>query len=306
VGILGKLAALIFNLRYFSGFQAIVVPERTSLYLRRMGLRHPRFVWTRHGAGDRAIGFAKDIRSFDFVVLSGRKIEERLLSDGSIKPGQYHRGAYVKFDIVKRLKQHRRRLFDNDRPTIIYNPHFKRAFSSWFSIGNRILDHFANQERYNLIFAPHYRLFDGRQRASADLARRYAHCPHMLIDTGSIRSVDMTYTMAADLYLGDVSSQIAEFLIEPRPCLFLNSHRYSWQNDPNFRFWTLGEVVESADNIDMALQYAFDAHGEFLEAQRQYVLETFEFPHDGPTAPAAADAIVTYLRRAARLAVATP
>lgn len=29
----------------------------------------------------------------------------------------------------------------------------------------------------------------------------------------------MTYTPAADIYLGDVSSQSYEFLLDPRPCL---------------------------------------------------------------------------------------
>lgn len=85
-----KVASLFFSRHYFDHFQAIVVPERTSLYLKRMGVTKPRYIWTRHGAGDRAIGFAKDIKRFDFVLLSGKKVEERLLERRLITPGNYY------------------------------------------------------------------------------------------------------------------------------------------------------------------------------------------------------------------------
>jgi len=298
-GVAGKLAGLFLNRDYFARFQAIVVPERTSLYLRRMGIRGPRMIWTRHGAGDRAIGFAKDVKDFDFVLLSGRKVEQRLLAQGAIKPGQYYRGAYAKFDIVKRMAANRPTLFDNTNPTILYNPHFSPKLSSWPLWGEQILTQFAQQNRYNLIFAPHYRLFDQHRREGEALIERFRHHPNILIDPGSNRSIDMTYTMAADLYLGDVSSQVAEFLVRPRPCVFLNPHHVAWKNDPNYRFWNLGSVLNTPAVLTEQIENAFREHPTFLEAQRRYIIETFEFPNDGPTAPGAADAIVQYLKMAA-------
>jgi len=294
--VLSKITSLILNKKYFSSFQAIVVPERTSLYLRRMGLRGPRMIWTRHGAGDRAIGFARDIKEFDFVLLSGSKVEKRLLADGSLRPGHYVTGIYAKFDMVRRMDGVQPQLFDNNRPTILYNPHFNRALSSWSRFGLDTLDFFANQNRYNVIFAPHYRLFDQNRELGRKIMRRYAKHSHMIIDPGSTRSIDMTYTRAADLYLGDVSSQIAEFLIRPRPCLFLNGHAENWEDDPNYKFWHLGQVLNSTDRLDRALERAFIAQPNFLPRQKEYIRETFEFPDEGPTAPVGADAIVNYLR----------
>ncbi|WP_173570939.1 sensor domain-containing protein [Acetobacter conturbans] len=298
-GPLEKIAALFLNRSYFSNFQSIVVPERTSLYLKRMGVRTPRFIWTRHGAGDRAVGFAKDTRLFDFITLSGRKVEERLLRQGAITPGHYHLGTYAKFDIVRRMHRSARPLFADSRPVVLYNPHFSSRLSSWPAFGERILEYFARQDRYNLIFAPHLRLFDRHKGTGEALVRRFFGHPHIIIDPGSSRSVDMTYTMAADLYLGDVSSQVAEFLIRPRPCVFLNAHDAQWENDCNYGFWHLGDVIDDPARLADALEQAFERHESFVPRQKAYFTETFELSDDEPTAPAAADAMVNFLRRSA-------
>ena len=118
-----KQYTLLRNRRYFNGFDAVVTPERTSLFLRRIGVRTP-LIWTRHGAGDREIGFADDVRAFDFVLMAGRKIEQRLLAGELIRPGAYVSGVYAKFDWAQGAGE---RWFDNDRPTVLYNPHFRPA-----------------------------------------------------------------------------------------------------------------------------------------------------------------------------------
>ena len=105
--------------------------------------------------------------------------------------------------------------------------------------------------------------------------------------------------MAADLYLGDVSSQVAEFMIRPRPCVFLNAHNAHWENDSNYSFWQLGEVLDNPDRLADTLDNAFLIHPQFKSRQTAYFSETFEVPDNRPTAPAAADAMVDYLRRCA-------
>src|SRR3546814_18493758 len=113
--------ALLLSRNYFSGFDAVVTPERTSLFLKKLRLPNTRLIWTRHGAGDREIGFADDIGRFDFVLLAGRKIEQRLLERQLIRRGDYATGVYAKFDWMN--PRAGERLFDNDRPTEIGRAH---------------------------------------------------------------------------------------------------------------------------------------------------------------------------------------
>ena len=294
-----KQLALLVNRDYFRRCDAIVTPERTSLFLRRIGVTSPRLIWTRHGAGDREVGFAANVRRFDFVLMAGRRIEQRLLSRGLIRPGAYATGVYAKFDWMRAAADPRPRLFDNGRPTILYNPHFSPALSSWPAMGMRVLEHFARSSRYNLVFAPHIRLFESAGTAVARRFARFEGLPHVRIDLGSPRSVDMTYTRAADLYLGDVSSQVAEFLHRPRPCLFLDAQARDWRNDANFAFWSLGPVLRSVDDLEQRIDDAFAAHARFEPAQRDYFVRTFEMPPDRPSARVGADAIVGFLKRTA-------
>ena len=292
-----KQLALLSNRNYFDDFDAIVTPERTSLFLRRIGVTKPRLVWTRHGAGDREVGFSSNVCRFDFVLMAGSRIEHRLLASGLIRPGAYAKGIYAKFDWLRRPDAPRCALFDNPRRTVLYNPHFSAALSSWPTMGMKVLEQFASSARYNLVFAPHLRLFESAGRSWLRRFARFDGLPHIRIDLGSERSVDMSYTRAADLYLGDVSSQVAEFLYRPRPCLFLDAHRRSWRDDPSFAFWSLGPVSRSVDVLEAQVDDAFATHADFEAAQHRYFQETFELPEDRASACDGADAIVGFLRR---------
>src|SRR3546814_3460334 len=82
--------------------------------------------------------------------------------------------------------------------------------------------------------------------------------PHIRIDMGSRHSIDMSYTMSADVYLGDVSSQVYEYLLHPRPCIFLNLDRRDWRGDEAFSHWRLGQVIEDMGTLPQALDCAAD------------------------------------------------
>ncbi|TDU28933.1 hypothetical protein DFR24_3314 [Panacagrimonas perspica] len=291
-----KKRTMLKNRAYLRGFDAIVTPERTSLFMRLLGLGGTRLIWTRHGAGDRAIGFAKDVNRFDYVLLAGRKIEERLLSAGLIRPGHYTSGIYAKFDWLQ-TRGTQRRWFDNDRPTVLYNPHFEPGLSSWPEHGMAVLDFFAASDRYNLIFAPHVRLFDPPTPDKYRAFERFANVPHLRIDLGSVHGIDMSYVDAVDLYLGDVSSQVAEFVARPRPCVFLNSHRVAWRDSPDYAFWTLGPVIDDVEALPQALEDALERPEAFGAVQAAYVADTFGIEPGTASAARGADAIVDFLKR---------
>lgn len=220
-------------------------------------------------------------------------------AQGILRPDRYFVGCYPKFDLVARLDARRERLFANDRPTVLYNPHFEAGLSSWPRDGFKVLDFFAGQQHWNLIFAPHIRLFDRHQPdVLAKLARYRAH-DHLLIDPGSDASIDMTYTQAADLYLGDVSSQVAEFMVRPRPCVFINSHGARWQGNPDYLFWELGPVIDSVEGLDAVLADAVAGHGQWLARQRAYFRDTFDADPDaiGASAADGAAAVAAFLER---------
>lgn len=291
------------NLDRFRSLDALVVPEKTSLMLKSVfGLKSLKLVHTRHGAGDRAIGFDKASGKFDLVLLSGEKIRDRLAQAEMLKEDGHAIVGYPKFDIAPPKHP---RLFAKDRPTVLYNPHPSPALSSWYRMGPQILDWFAKDGRYNLIFAPHVMLF--RKQITASLtpfALGWSCRPrpgdyeqeHMLIDTGSPACLDMTYTDAADIYLGDASSQVYEFIRRPRPCIFLNPRRHAWQGNPDFAHWRGGRVACGFDEFEAAFQDVPRLSPAMRERQEDLFRYSFDL-QDRPASERAAEAILDYMAR---------
>ncbi len=291
------------NLDFFRSFDAVVVSEKTTLLLKtRYGLGDLKLIHTRHGAGDRAIGFNRTSAGFDLVLVSGPKIRDRLIAEAGLAPEQTALVGYPKFDLCadNRFADH---FPAPERPTVIYNPHPSPRLSSWFRQGAQVLEAFRGQDRYNLIFAPHVMLFERKWVVTLDppsLARvappspDYAREPRIHIDIGSAASSDMSYTNRADIYLGDVSSQVYEFLRAPRPCLFLNAHGVDWRGDPNYLHWQAGPVLESAEGLLDAIDDALASHPAYAPVQQRMIDATFSLS-ERPSAERAADAITAFL-----------
>jgi len=293
-----RLAIYRDNLDFFRGFDVLVVSEKTSLVLKsRYGLDRLKMVHSRHGAGDRAIGFDKASARFDLVLVSGPKIRDRLIAEAGVDPAKVALVGYVKFDIEPQPVD--LGFADPSRPTVLYNPHPSPHLTSWYRFGPSVLRQFAASDRYNLIFAPHVMLFQRRfnfalDRLSAARAvppgPEFADLPNMHLDLGSARSVDMSYVRAADIYLGDVSSQVYEFLAHPRPCLFLDAHDTDWRGDPNYLHWQAGPVIADASDIIAATDVAVASHPDYLAPQRKLLAATFS-SGGRPASERAADAI---------------
>lgn len=300
-----RLDHLYSNRDLFARFDALIVTEGTSLFLKKLrGLEQLKIIRIDHGAGDRAIGFKPSFGGNDLVLFAGAKQRDRFLQLGYLRDDQIAVVGYTKFDAVSAGRRPRKKLFPDDKPVVLYNPHPEPKLSSWYRMGIEVLDFFRTSKDYNLIFAPHVMLFRRRLHISLeswvarfrrDLPERFRACPHILIDTGSPACVDMTYTLAADVYLGDVSSQVYEFLIERRPCVFLNAHGAQWHDDANYAFWKFGPVLDNVKHLGTALKDITTSHGHYRPIQDRAFQETFDLQ---PTASSvrAADAIAGFLR----------
>ncbi len=297
-----KRLALEHNLDFFRELDALVAPERHCTKLReRFGMDRLALIHTRHGAGDRDGSFDERLGEFALVLTPGCKSAERIVELGLVDPERIAIVGYAKFEAYPRPPGPRRRVFDNDHPTVLYNPHFAGRLSSWQTHGAAVLDYFAARPELNLIFAPHVELFRKSHHHRARLPLRARLARNILIDTGSVASSDLTYTRAADVYLGDVSSQVYEFIAEPRPCVFLDAHRTAWRHDPNFAMWHLGDVIEGADELDAALEAAKERHTRLYESvQRQACARTFLQDPERSAAATGADTIAEFLAQPAR------
>jgi hypothetical protein len=291
-----RVPLLLGALPFLRGFDAIVVPERTTTAIRHLLRKRTSLIFTPHGAGDRAIMLDPRDRHFDFVLVAGEKSEARLLEAQTIRPGHYAVNGYVKLDLMARLRRHAAPLFDNDRLTVLYAPHFRPTLSSWEKWGRAVIAHFAAQDRYNLVVAPHVRLFAEASPQERAVVERLAVPGKILVDLHSDRLFDMSYTGRADIYLGDVSSQVYEFLAQPRPCVFLNAHGVEWVNDPDYLFWTLGDVVEDIGQLSETLERARAHHPRYAKLQGQRLAESIGGDATG-AALKGANAILDFLAK---------
>lgn len=299
-----KLLVYRDNLDFFRSLDALVVTERTSLILKtRYRVERPMMILSDHGAGDRAIGFGTSASRFDHILAAGRKISDRLVSEAGVAPDRVTITGYPKFDGVGTAP--RPPVFEDEgRLTVLYNPHVSPHLSSWYKQGRAVLDFFLERPEYNLIFAPHIMLF---QRSAVltidklslgvpgDLACKYAAAPNIHIDIGSAALTDMSYIATADLYLGDVSSQVYEFLKHQRPTVFLNTHRVAYQSDPNYLHWRTGPVIESVSELGDAIERAVADHeSHFRPIQKSLFEYTFDL-QDEPSARRSARTVISLL-----------
>ena len=303
-----KLCIYRDNLDFFRGLDTLVVPEKTSLILKtRYGLDRLRIVHTRHGAGDRAIGFNKCSGLFDQVLVSGTKIRERLIREAGVSAHKLSVVGYPKFDLIPPARPDLP-FADPSKPIVLYNPHPSPHLSSWYKDGQAVLEHFLRDDRFNLIFAPHVMLFHRSFVLTVDklrvdrpgrIERRFRDAPNILVDLGSTASIDMTYSQAADIYLGDVSSQIYEFMHRPRPCIFLNSHGVDHRGNTDYLHWQTGEVIANAEGLGGALERAAALHDRYRPVQRDLFQRTFDLTGE-KSADRAARAIVNAIQPAQR------
>jgi hypothetical protein len=271
--------------------RAIIAPERTSAALRRMAWRKP-LIHFRHGAGDRAPASESRLHAYDLIVVPGEKDVTRAMAQG-IARTRLRAAGYVKLDYLGSVSGCTGRLFENSRRTVIYNPHFDTATSS-LGLAPQVIEMFRLQDRYNLVFAPHVRAGENLSPREQQALHALAVPDKIIVDLNSPSLFDMRYVQAADMYLGDVSSQLYEFLARPRPVAFINAHRVNWQHDLRYAGWHLGEVTSEVDELLDTVDLAFENHPQKLAAQQRAVVQAFGEDYRGAT-QRSADILLEFL-----------
>ncbi|GAB6854552.1 hypothetical protein [Asaia astilbis] len=284
------------NVAQLEQFDAVVATEYSTGLLREMGLVHPALILIQHGAGDRAVNDEHLIRHFDLSLVSGPKIAESFLAKKLATAAQTRIIGYPKFDAVTKEHYQNEGAAHGRRPIALYNPHYKKGLSSYKKFLHPLVEAVNELDHYDLMIAPHVKIFHkdfgGRRRLFRSVLGA-----HVSLDASSRALLDMTHTAQASLYIGDVSSQVYEFLIRPRPCVFLNPHGVAWRDDPHFRHWTLGDVVDRPEDILPALAQAEARHELYRARQERVIQETFGSQPRRGAAHRAAQSIREFLGR---------
>ncbi len=281
-----KIPTLIRLIPHLLRARAVVCAEQTSLWLPRALPFLPPFVKTSHGVGS----------------MSARDDPRRRAARVMLVPSERERGTYlargfasdrvIATGYVKSAFRQRSLAtlpFAEPKPVVLYAPHWQRHRSSWWHWGAETVRRIADDGRWNLVFAPHQRLVEGApevRQVMTDLAGR----PNVHCDIDGFAMVDGSYTAAADLYLGDTSSQVIEFLSRPRPCVFLNAGGVDWRADPSYAQWHCGEVVDDPADLLAALARAPAIHSGFAAEQARFAADSLG--DTGGAAPARAARVI--------------
>ncbi len=269
----------------------VTTSHGTPGLFRKHGITGPRIIFQYHGCGDRKYGFEAALGKMDLILLPGEYHRKRLAKEGAVDPERTRIVGWPKFDITSGQVD---RPFANHRPTVLYCPHWDPALSSYRKFAGDIISHFEENTEYNLIFAPHMLVKHWRVHHGYRIHSKAKDHDNILIDYGSIKGTDGTYLRQADIYAGDVSSMVYEFIaMKPRPCIFLDAHEASWRNNPDYRFWEYGPVACNMDEFRSALSKT-DSMEDYLELQRSRIPEYFNLT-DTPSSKRAAMAIHEFM-----------
>ena len=262
--LLARLAPLLW------GTRVVVSAEQTSLWIPALLPTRSRYVNILHGAGSMMNRDDRRRKAATLTIVAADREREALAAHG-VDPAAVAVTGYIKAGFRQRSRTALQ--FAEPRPLLLYAPHWQRHRSSWWDWGEAAVRRIVASGRYNLIFAPHQRLAEkapGLRGFAAGLAGR----GDVHVDLDSFAMVDGSYTAAADVYLGDTSSQVVEFLMRPRPCVFLDPRGVDWAGDASYDMWRAGEVVTDLDVLLPALERAVAIHPRFVEAQRWFAAES--------------------------------
>ncbi len=271
----------------------VTTSHGTPGLLRKFGIDKPRIIYQYHGCGDRRYGFDPGFKRMDMMLLPGEYHRKRLLDQGITTGMPTWTVGWPKFEITGRRTHEP--VFPNTNPVVLYSPHWEPELTSYSDFSQPVLDYFRRNRRINLIFAPHLLVKHWRVHHGYRMYSSTGQDDNIIIDYGSRRAVDGSWLQAADVYLGDVSSMVYEFIaLKPRPCIFLNAHGVRWRGNPDYRFWEYGPVVSGMEELAELLEALPASDDRYLEVQKKRIPEYFSITGESNT-KRAAKAILEYM-----------
>jgi hypothetical protein len=167
------------------------------------------------------------------------------------------------------------------------------------------MDYFARHPEYNLIVAPHVMLFRKKVHYSLeyrklkirpDIAARFRDAANIRIDLDSSNLFDMSYTMAADVYVGDVSSQVYEFLLHRGACFFLDPLGVPERGPPErYEFWRNGEVLHDPAQLEERIPLWRENAALHLAEQDRLFAYTMDYQEGRTASERGGEALAAYL-----------
>ncbi|MBX7457477.1 hypothetical protein K3152_04385 [Qipengyuania sp. 1NDH17] len=268
---LAKPQVLAANEKRLARYDAVISTEDgiARLFAGHPAASRPARIVITHGAGTRYFPSLPQMAKCDLVVAKGPRDAETYVENTSLNREQVVAGGYPKLVTTGLLATSRDPLFANANPVVLYNPHKEPKQRSWDAFFQPLLDGFRHDRSRNLIVAPHVKMFRRRSEKVREKLRALSD-ENILVDPASPSLLDNTYTEAADIYVGDVSSQVVEFLARPRPCVFLNAHGLDWQEDPHYAMWHMGEVIDDPAELIPAIERAPRLHERFATRQAAF------------------------------------
>ncbi|HEC69854.1 MAG TPA: hypothetical protein ENI31_06195 [Candidatus Omnitrophica bacterium] len=241
--------------------QAVVVTDYCDNVFRKLLLR-TFWVYVPHGLANRDFAFEPHIKDYDLVILPGKRdFEEMEKRIGPINNCKIV--GYSKFDYFHYYKLILPKLFNDEKPVVLYNPHFEEKESSFFDQGLDLLKALSDTNKYNIIFMPH-----------PDLARKHPKLINKALEFPNVvlvnrPKINLEYMALADLYITDVSSSAFEFLYFNRPIIYFNTKKRPKNTYPAWRF---GKVAEDLESLISEMKRSLNNPQE-LEVQRREVFK---------------------------------
>ena len=224
-------------------------------YLDNYKIKNSTLFYLYHGTGTRGYGFEEKLKDFDYIFTPGKYHSERLKKKLSLNKKQIIIVGMPKLDWLKLKKIKKTSLFNNDAPIFYYNPHWDMKLSSYLKWGGIILNFFFTNNRYNLIFSPHPLIKHLSNKGKYKIETGLKNANNIIIDYESEECIDGTYCASADVYIGDVSSMVTEWILQrPRPCIFINAHQISWEGNDDYYMWKFGSVISEFSLLEETMK----------------------------------------------------